>query len=69
MKTRQEKIKEGVFEIIREADLDETPEEEVWECNLTNKILSYLSSQGGVIKGSKHVEADNLYYVEPLIKE
>lgn len=39
-------------------------EEGAYKC-----LMKRLDELGVVIKGSKHVEADNLYYIEPLIKE
>ncbi len=45
---------------------------EYWSPNCPDgvlELLEQLHSQGLVIKGSKYVDGDNLYYVEPLIKE
>ena len=46
----KEKIREGLFGLIKEADLLETPEEEVWERNLTDAVLAYLDSMGVAVK-------------------
>ena len=80
--TRQEEIREEVIKIIHKEDNpfpfepdweDEDEDGKAYYYEYIDRILSYLHSQGVVIKvgtlGVTHPHLSNYYSVEPLIED
>lgn len=64
---KREEIREGMLELIKQADSDES-NADMWEGNLMIAILTYLHSQGVVIKVDRELPECTQYDSEMIMQ-
>ncbi len=69
MTDKQNIIREEIIEIFMNAKKDVTLGNAIGSYRYADQVLSYLHSQGVVIKGNIYEAYPDLWSVEPLIEE